>query len=349
MAQETQTLDSLDFDDTQEQTTPQQEEPTPESQPEAQQQPDNQSTDAIKDYLSTIGIKDSSKIKFEDDKGNVQEKSWDSLTEDEKLNILKTPNVKQVDPSQASAYGLDDQETQLINYLRANNLSPEEYSQMLQQQGAKSNTPEPVYQVDSLSDDDLYLADMQLRAKDITDEELQQALEQAKSNPETYQKYVNGLREEYKNLENQNSEQQQAEEQAAQQEQYTQFSNQVLNSINNLNSIGDLDISMDDREKDELAQFILGQDGAGVNYITKALNNPDTLVAASWFLLNGQNAFSEIQDYVSNAVKQARQAGREEAIKEMKGSSKPSVIVTSPNRPNQSNTPVNSIDDINFD
>jgi len=124
---------------------------------------------------------------------------------------------------------------------------------MLQQQGASSNTPEPVYQVDSLSDDDLYLADMQLRAKDITDEELQQALEQAKSNPETYQKYVNGLREEYKNLENQNSEQQQAEEQAAQQEQYTQFSNQVLNSINNLNSIGDLDISMDDREKDELA------------------------------------------------------------------------------------------------
>lgn len=45
---------------------------------------------------------------------------------------------------------------------------------------------------------------------------------------------------------------------------------------------------MDKDEKTELANFILGNDGAGVNYLTKALNDPDTLVAASWFLLNGQ-------------------------------------------------------------
>ena len=72
----------------------------------------------IREKLIKEGINDSNKIKFEDEQGNIQEKSWNDLTEEEKLNILKTPNVKQTDPSEASNYGLDDSETALINYLR---------------------------------------------------------------------------------------------------------------------------------------------------------------------------------------------------------------------------------------
>ena len=137
-------IDALDFD------TPdiEQQNSEPVDQVESQQSeqngtnqsPDsqeNQSTDAISDYLKTIGINDSNKIKFEDEQGNIQEKSWNNLTEDEKLNILKTPNVKQTDPSEESNYGLDDSETALINYLRQNNLSPDEYANMLQESYSK--------------------------------------------------------------------------------------------------------------------------------------------------------------------------------------------------------------------
>ena len=218
---------------------------------------------------------------------------------------------------------------------------------MLQESGKNSVTPEKVYQVDNYSDDELYLADMQLRAKDMSDEELQQALENAKANPDSYAKYIQGLREEYKALENQQNEQQQAELQAQQQEQYNQFSNSVLNAIDSFQSVGDLDIDMNDDDKSQLAQFILGQDGAGVNYITKALNDPQSLVAASWFLLHGQEAFNEIQDYIANQVKEAHKAGYEEAVNKLPA--KPQVIVNQNHQRQQNNNPISSIDDINFD
>jgi len=35
-----------------------------------------------------------------------------------------------------------------------------------------------------------------------------------------------------------------------------------------------MDIQMTDEDKDQLAQFILGKDGAGVSYIQKALSDP---------------------------------------------------------------------------
>ena len=346
------TIDSLDFDtpdvEQNNQDPSQQVEPT-QSEETVSDQEEKQSTDAISDYLKTIGIQDSNKIKFEDEHGNIQEKPWNDLTEEEKLNILKTPNVKQTDPSEASNYGLDDSETALINYLRQNNLSPDEYSSMLQEQGKNSVTPDKVYQVDNYSDDELYLADMQLRAKDMSDEELQQALENAKANPDSYAKYVQGLRNEYKALEDQQTQQEQAELQAQQQEQYNQFSNSVINAIDNFSSVGDLDIDMNDDDKGELAQFILGQDGAGVNYITKALNDPNSLVAASWFLLHGQEAFNEIQDYVANQVKAAHKAGYDEAVSKLSGKSKPQVFINPNHQSSQPTHTISSIDDINFD
>lgn len=47
------------------------------------------------------------------------------------------------------------------------------------------------------------MADLQARIPDITDEELENALTQAKSNEELYKKQVSGIREEYKRLEDQ--------------------------------------------------------------------------------------------------------------------------------------------------
>jgi hypothetical protein len=47
----------------------------------------------VSDFLKTRGIDDISKIKFEDDNGNIEEKDWKSLTKEEKFNILNTPLV----------------------------------------------------------------------------------------------------------------------------------------------------------------------------------------------------------------------------------------------------------------
>lgn len=337
-------FDDLDFDDYSQNN---QQESNEESVPQQEEhQEDNTSTnDAISDYLKTIGIKDSNNIKFDDGNGGVVNKSWNDLTEDEKFNILKTPNVKYEEPEN----GLNDSEIEFINYLRDNGLSPEEYQQYIYSQGQQQAPQPKMYTVDNLSDDELYLADMQLRAKDMTDEELQNALEVAKANPDTYQKQIAGLRQEYKGLEDQKNQEEQAEYQAQQQEQYQKAANQIFDSIDNFNSIGSMDIQMTDEDKDQLAQFILGKDGAGVSYIQKALSDPQNVVAASWFLLNGQDTFDQIQDYISQVAKNARQAGYQEGLKQS-GNKPPVVINRNPDKPliNPNTKKPVSIDDIDF-
>lgn len=335
------TLDSLDFDVDPQDPEPMQEPSSTVDEPFTEQEPQS---DAITDYLKSLGINDPNKIKFEGDDGEVIDKSWKDLSEKEKLGILQTPNVKQTVEDDSTK--LDNNEIELINYLRENNLSPDDYAQYLYNQGAASNPTDKVYTVDSLSDDELYVADMQVRAKDMTDEELQTALENAKSNPETYQKYIEGLRTEYRNLEQQQKDQEQAEITAQQQEEFNQFSNEIVDSINNLTSIGGMDIELDDQDKSEIAQFILGQDGAGINYLTKAFQDPKNIVAASWFLLHGQDTFDQIQNYISDEVKKARKAGYEEAL----GKKKPAVVVTKPASTPQYSSPnaTLSIEDIDF-
>jgi len=42
---------------------------------------------------------------------------------------------------------------------------------------------------------------------------------------------------------------------------------------------------------------MLSQDESGKNYLFEALQNPETLTRAAWFILNGEEAFNEISDY----------------------------------------------------
>jgi len=37
-----------------------------------------------------------------------------------------------------------------------------------------------------------------------------------------------------------------------------------------------------------------------VNYLQEALQDPQTLVKAAWFILNGDDAFNSIEDYFTD-------------------------------------------------
>jgi len=45
---------------------------------------------------------------------------------------------------------------------------------------------------------------------------------------------------------------------------------------------------------------MLSQDENGYNYLYKALQEPENLVKAAWFILNGEEAFNNISDYFTN-------------------------------------------------
>jgi hypothetical protein len=63
---------------------------------------------------------------------------------------------------------------------------------------------------------------------------------------------------------------------------------------------------MEDDDKDELADFILGVDQAGISNLNKALNDPETLTKMAWFALKGQDTIDNIVDYFTNEITKVR-------------------------------------------
>ena len=304
--------------------------------------------DIISYLLKEKGIKDPSQIKFEGENGELETRNWNDLSLEEQYNILNTSNE---DPDT----DLDDQEIQLINQLRLRGITPEEFVQMTKNEGAQeyanSLTPEQNYVVDDFNDDELFIYDMKARVPDMTEEELAESLQAAQANPQAFEKQIAGLREEYKRLEKEEIQQEQAinQEQAALQLQ--EFEDNVYNAISSVEDIAG-SIELEDEDRDLLAEFILGRDNAGVSYLGKALNDPETLVKMSWFALRGEEALDDIQNYYAEQIKIARQTGYNEGLAEAKGEKPPKVVVRKNNKNEKisafSQNGYNSIDDLDF-
>ena len=206
-------------------------------------EPQQEESDIISDLLKDRGIEDKNKIKFEDDSGNVVERSWDSLTIEEQKNILNQ------DPNSDPEKNLDEQEIEMINQMRLHGMNPVEYVTALRQQGAamvssRNDNQEPNYETDDFTDDELFILDLQYRSPEMSDEEAYQALESAKNNEELFKKQIAGIRQYYKGLETDMKSQKELEAKQEQEEQFQNYSNMVLDSIQNINSIGNLDLDL---------------------------------------------------------------------------------------------------------
>ena len=288
----------------------------PNNEPEpVKTEPNNQEDDFMSDFLKTRGIDDISRIKFEDDNGNIEEKDWNSLSKEEKFNILNTP----IEEPTVDNNDLTEEELNLVNTIRQSNMSPSQYIEQIQGQIVNQ---EPTYKVDDLSDDEIFLLDLESRVGELTDEIAAQALQNAKQNEELFNKQVEGIRKEYKEREDYQSQQEQAEIEQQQQEAYNQFQDSIIASIDQLNSIGDLEF--DDRDKEELAEFILSRDESGNNYFWQALQDPETLVKAAWFILNGDEALNSISDYFVNQIKQVSDNQYKKGFEDAKQGNQPS-------------------------
>lgn len=317
------------------------EEPVEEYEDEPEQN-EEETEDLIMRMLTSRGISDPSKIKFESETGEIEEIDWNNLTVDEQFNILNHQD--------APEEGLDDDEIDLINKIRSANLTPREYEAYLMKQGAEGvNKPEePSYIIDDLTDDELYVYDLQARNEEITEEEALDALEKAKMSEGAFSKQMKGIREEYKKLEDDRNSAQKQTELAEKQKQFDAFSNSIKNSILNFKSIGNLDIELDNDEMDEVAQFLLTTDGAGINHFSKVLNDPEWLVKMAWFALKGEDAFNNITDYFTSEMKQREQASYKRGLEDGAKNTPKSKVVYQPKQNNKKPTGRNfyDIDDL---
>lgn len=303
----------------------------------------NENDTAIERYLRTKGISDSNKIKFENEDGEIEELNWSSLSEDEKFNILNTGTDN-------PELDLDDTEIDLINRIRLSNMSVSDYLQSVHQQGmsqayreyAQRQKDEYTYTIDDLSDEELYVLDLQARIEDISDDEIEEALDRAKSNETLFAKEVAGLREDYKRLEDERNLREQAVAEQQYKEQFAQFSNSIINGINSFSNIGSLDIDLSDDDKNTLYTFITGTDNTGVNYFARALSDPETAVKTAWFAIHGEDVINSIEDYYKQQIAQVAKYNYEKGLNERK---QQKVVVSKKGQQKQ-NKMIKSIDDL---
>ena len=303
---------------------------------------ESEETNVLEDFLKTRGIDDPSKIKFEDDNGNIEERDWNTLSKEEQFNILNTPLSFSRENEDNYTEGLTEEEINLVNQIRQSNLSPSEYLQQIQGQ-----TTEPQYKIDDLSDDEIYLLDLEDRVGELSDEDAAQALAIAKQNEQLYQKQIEGIRKEYKEREENQAKMEEAQKEQEEQEIYAQFQDSVIDAIKGFNNIGTFDLNFDDTDRNELAQFMLERDETGNNYLWQALQEPETLVKAAWFILNGEEAFDSISDYFTSQIKQVADTQYKKGLEDGKKgvSSKPQVIINNSKNSHRSYKSIEDLDD----
>ena len=307
---------------------------------------ENDQDDIMSDFLKSRGIDDLSRIKFEDENNQLIERNWNDLSKEEKLNILNMPlETEQKDNNEDD---LTQEEIALLTHIRQSNMTPSEF---INQISAGEVVQEPQYSIDQLSDDEIYLLDLESRVGELTDEQAAQALNIAKQqDEELYKKQIEGIRKEYKEREDLKIQQDQALLEQEQQEAFNQYRDSVVNAIDNLTSIGNLDLNFEDTDKETLAEFMLSQDETGKNYLYEALQDPEILTKAAWFILNGEEAFNSITDYFTNQIKLISEnqykKGLEDGKKGINNPTKPTVVI---NKSQNKHHQYNSIEDLDDD
>ena len=303
---------------------PENDTPDPDDDPDNQETPqDNSDNDDFDDsdededdndftlqVLNLKGISDPSKIKFEDESGAIIERDWNDLSDNERLMILAGTEDPERD--------LEEEEILFINQLRENNLTPQQYIQAIQQQAAQQALEEyqqglqPTYEIDSLSDDELFALDLleKVGEENITDEELKEALEQAKANETLFAKQIEGLRATYKNLEDQQRyDAEQAQIQQAE-EQYQEFSNKVLNEISSFDSLANQEIELSTDDKNDIANYMLTRRDTGVSDFYRDMQDPKTATLAAFWLLRGPEILNEMENQIKAAYQRGFNMGK---------------------------------------
>ena len=266
--------------------------------------------DLITSFLKTKGIKDPTAIKQLDDNGEIQTVDFNSLSREEQLNILGSSDLD-------NNYGLDDEETQFISALRDNNLSINDYLNYVKNRAIEEyleNNAQPEYSIDSLSDEDLYLLDLKYKFNDVTEDEAAQYLEHEKSNETLWKKKIEALRSDYKAKEAEQIEQQKLIDGEEERKRQQAFQDSMMNAINGLKTIETFDLEDDDR--DRIAEFILGTDATGTNYMYRALQDPENVAKMAWFLLDGADSIKALNDYWTDVVKKTSQSKYEEGYQD---------------------------------
>ena len=245
----------------------------------------------VESILKNLGIEDN-KITIIGEDNVEQEVDFFSLSKEEQLDILSSTNEEDTIEKIPE---LQDSEQELIKFLRDNDLTIEEYLNLYKDQILEElGSSDPVYNVDSYTDEELFLADLKSKFDDLTEEELEKELSKALEDKELFTKKINKLRNDYKQLEETYKADLEKEANQQREEQYNQFVDTMVDVA--LKTPDLYGIELEDEEKNSVLSFLLELDENGTSEFYKSLNDPNNLYKAAWFLTYGKEAFDAIKN-----------------------------------------------------
>lgn len=295
---------------------------------------DGGNSDVLSDYLRMKGI-DPDNIQINDEQDNPSYSSFKDLGRQEQLDLLRSLDST----DDGNDYDLDDDEIDLINSIRSSNMSIEEFVSDIQNRAVQDYVNSGMgnhqqYSVDQLSDQDLFVSDYKARMPNASDDEVISALNAAMSNQQSFENMMAGLRQAYKQQEEDYIENQiKASEERARRQQEG-YENIIVDTLNNMGSIklGKLQAELDEDDKYDIAGTILDSDTTGTRRLARLINDPETLVKMVWYATKGENAIDEMQRYYMNEINTRQKAAYQKGFEDAKNGKGMSYVVNRPAR-----------------
>lgn len=304
--------------------------------------------DFLTTYLKQAGIPDPSKLQYSDDDGNISEVDFNSLSNSEKLNILR----------EVSDPGLSDYEQQVIQFVRQNG-PLDKVIQYYQQQAIEAylnEHPEDIhtrtYEIDDYTDDELYLANLKMQYPDFSDEELYSKLDSAKMDQELFNKETATLREKFKQEEeNMLAEQQREQEyenQALQQDLQSKMQYFTEIALDPDDPQSDF-LSIEDGDRNVMLRYLLEQGSDGKSQLIRDMEDPQALIEIAYYRTRERDNLTGLTRYWKSQLAEERKekAKLQKELDKYKNKGKNSFVVND-NKASKSNTrgKVRTIQDI---
>ena len=313
---------------------------------EGQYGSDEDDYSVIERFLKERGV-DPRSIRFETEDGE-ETSDFNDLSSDDQYQILDSLSEDESD--------LDDNEIGLLNLMRTNNWSVQDYNNYIAQQAIQQYTqsqtqPEQTYQIDDLSDEELFLVDLKSKIPDLTEDEAMDELDRSQQNPDLFSKKVQSLRKDYKEKEDLYKQQQAEQQQAQQKAAYEQYSKTIADAINRATvmDLGDLDLELQNQDKQEIYNYLVGYDQQGNRLINNTLADPDQLVRMAWMNIKGPEVFKELTSYYKKKITETAKTNYQRGYDDAKGGrsyNQAKSVVKKRRQPKQSGElSINDIDD----
>ena len=289
--------------------------------------------DYINYLLSAKGV-DPHALLYEDEDGTEKTVNFYELSPEEQLNILNY---------NPTAHELEDDEIEVINFLRENNITLEEYTEYIKNETLKdlSSQTTPL-SVDSISNEDLYVEVLKDQYPDLTDEEIAFELEKEKTNIDLFNKKVNQIRSFYKEQETTLAAQKTEEDRINKENELKEAQTQVASAaVNTKDFFG---FELDDNDREDVMKYIFNQGVDGKSQFFKALENPNVLFKVALYALKGDEA----QGILEQELKKIKNNNKPPIIKSPETPKRPRVTSRDgSSKPNQSSsTKTMTIDDL---